>query len=109
MPKFRAYSPFEGCFSADECLMMNASKAGRLQKWTGVRSAVLSRREEKALTQAALAEKLGVSNKTVSKWETGKCMPDDNVIRSLCSELEITVSELMDAEERTADVLSPRP
>lgn len=36
-------------------------------------------------------------------------MPDYNVIQSLCSELEITVSELMDAEERTADVLSPRP
>lgn len=42
---------------------------------------------------------MGVSNKTISKWETGKCMPDYTVIKSLCEELQVTVSELMDAEE----------
>ena len=34
------------------------------------------KRKEKNMTQAALAERLGVTNKTISKWETGKCMPD---------------------------------
>ena len=36
------------------------------------------------MTQAQLAEKLGVSNKAVSKWETGKCMPDYSVVEALC-------------------------
>nr|WP_288724101.1 helix-turn-helix transcriptional regulator [uncultured Sellimonas sp.] len=57
------------------------------------------KRKEKNLTQEQLAEKIGVSNKTISKWETGKCMPDYAVVKSLCEELEITVAELMDGEE----------
>ena len=56
------------------------------------------RRKELGLTQEQLAEKLGVSNKTISKWETGKCMPDYSVVKSLCEELGITVAELMDGE-----------
>ena len=55
-------------------------------------------RIEKNLTQEQLAEKLGVSNKTVSKWETGKCMPDYSIVKNLCDELEITVAELIDGE-----------
>ena len=42
------------------------------------------KRKEKNMTQAALAERLGVTNKTISKWETGKCMPDYSVIELLC-------------------------
>lgn len=56
------------------------------------------KRKEKNLTQEQLAEKLGVSNKTISKWETGKCMPDYSIVKNLCEELEITVAELMDGE-----------
>lgn len=59
---------------------------------------IAQRRREKNLTQAQLAERLGVSNKTVSKWETGKNMPDYSIIEVLCRELDITVSELMDGE-----------
>ncbi len=59
---------------------------------------ISQKRKEKNLTQEQLAEKLGVSNKTVSKWETGKCMPDYSVVKSLCEELEISVAELMDGE-----------
>ena len=65
---------------------------------------ISQKRKEKNLTQEQLAEKLGVSNKTVSKWETGKCMPDYSVVKNLCEELGITVAELMDgecAEERS--------
>ncbi len=63
-------------------------------------SFIAKKRKEKNMTQAALAERLGVSNKTVSKWETGKCMPDYSVIGLLCKELEITVAELLDGDEK---------
>ena len=59
------------------------------------------KRKEKNITHAALAERLGVTNKTISKWETGKCMTDYSVIELLCKELEITVAELLDGEEKT--------
>lgn len=61
---------------------------------------IAQKRKEKNLTQMQLAEILGVSNKTISKWENGNCMPDYSIIKSLCNELEITVSELMDGEEK---------
>lgn len=60
---------------------------------------ITKKRKEQNLTQEQLAEKLGVSNKTVSKWETGKCMPDYAVVKSLCDELKITIAELIDGEE----------
>ena len=63
---------------------------------------ICQKRKEKNLTQEQLAEKIGVSNKTVSKWETGKCMPDYSVVKSLCEELEISVAELMDGEDAQA-------
>ncbi len=60
---------------------------------------IAQKRKEKNLTQEQLAEKIGVSNKTVSKWETGKCMPDYSVIELLCKELNTTLPELMNGEE----------
>ena len=62
---------------------------------------IARKRKEKNLTQEQLAQKLGVSNKTVSKWECGKCMPDYSLVKPLCQELDITVSELMDGEVNT--------
>lgn len=59
------------------------------------------KRKEKNYTQEQLAEKLGVSNKSVSKWENGKCMPDYAVLESLCKELDITIAELLDGKEST--------
>ena len=67
------------------------------QKNTG--NFIAKKRKEQNLTQEQLAEKLGVSNKAVSKWETGKCMPDYSVVKDLCAELKVTISELMDGEE----------
>lgn len=64
---------------------------------------IAKKRKEKGLTQAQLAEKLRISNKTISKWETGKCMPDYGIIQPLCEELEITIAELMDGEETEPD------
>lgn len=64
---------------------------------------IAKKRKEQSLTQAQLAEKLGISNKTISKWETGKCMPDYGIIQPLCKELGISVSELIDGEEAEPD------
>ncbi len=60
---------------------------------------IAKKRKEQNLTQEQLAERLGVSNKTISKWETGKCMPDYSIIEPLCQELNITLAELLDGEE----------
>ena len=59
-----------------------------------------AKRRQRNLTQEQLADRLGVSNKTISKWENGKCMPDYSVIELLCRELEITLAELLDGEEK---------
>ena len=52
-------------------------------------------REKKGLTQAELADKLGVSGKAISKWETAKGLPDINLIESLANALSVSVMELM--------------
>ena len=62
-------------------------------------SFIARKRKEKNMTQATLAEKLGISGKTISKWETGRCMPDYSVIEPLCKELGITTAELLDGKE----------
>ena len=56
-------------------------------------------REERKLTQSEIAEKLSVSDKTVSKWETGKGYPDITLIEPLAKALNISVIELMNGED----------
>ena len=58
-------------------------------------------RESRGLTQAELAEKLGVSSKTVSKWETAKGLPDISLLQPLARALGISVIELMNGEQIT--------
>ncbi len=55
-------------------------------------------RKEKGLTQMQLAEKLNITNRAVSKWETGKCMPDASLMLDLCDILGIAVNELLSGE-----------
>ena len=55
-------------------------------------------REKRNLTQAELAEKIGVSSKTVSKWETAKGLPDISLLQPLAQALGISVIELMNGE-----------
>ena len=55
-------------------------------------------REEKALTQTQLAEQIGVSSKAVSKWETGKGLPDISLIEPLSKALGVSVMELMSGD-----------
>lgn len=56
-------------------------------------------RKEKKLTQAQLAEKLNITDRAVSKWETGRSMPDSSIMLELCEILGITVNELLSAEK----------
>ena len=55
-------------------------------------------RETRNLTQAELADKIGVSSKTVSKWETAKGLPDITLLQPLASALGVSVIELMNGE-----------
>ena len=60
---------------------------------------IAEKRKQKNMTQEALGEKVGVNNKTVSRWETGRYMPDLDTIPVLCEELGITVNELLCGEK----------
>lgn len=55
-------------------------------------------RKENGLTQAELGDKLGVTNKTVSRWENGNYMPDISLLQGLAQVLEINVNELLSAQ-----------
>lgn len=55
-------------------------------------------RKNKGLTQKELAEKIGISDKTISKWENGNSIPDTSMLLPLCNVLEITVNELLSCE-----------
>lgn len=59
---------------------------------------IASCRKEKGLTQMQLAEQLNITNRAVSKWETGKSMPDVSIMMELCEILGITVNELLSGE-----------
>lgn len=52
-------------------------------------------RKESNMTQRQIAEKLGITNRAVSKWETGKSMPDASLMLELCEALHISVNELL--------------
>ena len=60
-------------------------------------------RKEKGLTQKEVAEKLGVADKTISKWETGRGLPEVSLMMPLCEVLGITVNELLSGEKISAD------
>ncbi len=55
-------------------------------------------RKEKNLTQNELANKLGITDKAISKWENGRCMPDISLLEKLCSILNVSINELLCGE-----------
>ena len=59
---------------------------------------IASCRKEQGMTQAVLAEKLGISDRAVSKWETGRSLPDSGIMLELCGLLKINVNELLSGE-----------
>ena len=55
-------------------------------------------RKNKKMTQSELAEKLGVTDKSIGNWENGRNMPDLSLFKPLCDELDITINELLSGE-----------
>jgi transcriptional regulator with XRE-family HTH domain/DNA-directed RNA polymerase subunit RPC12/RpoP len=64
---------------------------------------IAERRKSENLTQMQLAEKLSVTDRAISKWETGKSMPDSSIMLKLCQTLKISVTELLMGEEVSMD------
>lgn len=64
---------------------------------------IAERRKNANLTQMQLAEKLNITDRAISKWETGKSLPDSSVMLELCSVLEITVNDLLSGEVVTLE------
>ena len=60
-------------------------------------------RKKQGLTQAQLAEKLSITDKAVSKWETGKSLPDSSIMLDLCDTLGISVNDLLCGEVVSMD------
>ena len=75
---------------------MNQEKIGKF---------ITTCRKEKNLTQEELAEKLNVSNKSVSRWENGKNMPDYSVLNDLCNILDININELLSGEKDNKETI----
>ncbi len=69
---------------------MNQEKIGKFIK---------EKRKEKGLTQETFAEELGVSNRSISKWENGKCLPDISLYNDICKILSISLTEFIMGEE----------
>lgn len=59
---------------------------------------ISKKRKEKNITQSELAEKLNITDRAVSKWENGNCMPDSGIIPELCKILNITINDLFSGE-----------
>lgn len=63
-------------------------------------------RKAKNMTQKDLAEMIGVSDKTISKWENGNSIPDTSILLSLCQALDISVNELVSCKKLPSDEYS---
>lgn len=70
---------------------MNQQKVGQFLK---------SLRSEKSITQAELAEMLGVSNRSISRWENGTTMPDFDLVIELAKYYDVEVGEILDGERK---------
>ena len=69
---------------------------------------IAGKRKAVGLTQKQLAEQLGMSDKSVSKWECGVCLPDVSVYAELCGILGISVNEFLAGEDISRDELPQR-
>lgn len=69
---------------------------------------IAQNRKKLNMTQAQLAEKLGVTGKTVSRWENGNYMPDLSLLQPLAKELDITLNELLQGEYIPQEQLAPK-
>lgn len=72
-------------------------------------SLIASRRKALGMTQQALADKLHITNKAISKWETGEGLPDISILRDLALVLEISVDELLNGVQAQTLAVFPIP
>lgn len=79
--------------------MYYASKEEVIMNQTEIGTFIARCRKEQNLTQAQLAEKLNITDRAISKWETGKSMPDSSIMLELCAILGISVNELLSGEK----------
>ena len=63
-------------------------------------------RKAKGFTQKDLGDRIGVSDKTISKWENGNSIPDTSILNELCATLDINVNELLSGEKLTPEIYS---
>jgi len=75
---------------------MNLTKIGKF---------IAEQRKNKKLTQEQLAEKLGINNRTISRWENGINMPDASLYKKICEVLEISIEELINGEKTNKENL----
>lgn len=59
---------------------------------------ISKKRKEKKITQSELSEKLGISDRAISKWENGICLPEASNMQELCKILDITINDLFSGE-----------
>ena len=59
---------------------------------------ISKKRKEHKLTQSELADKLNITDRAISKWENGVCLPDASIMHELCEILEITINDLFSGE-----------
>lgn len=78
---------------------MNLKKVGQY---------IAYKRKEKGLTQLQVAEKLGMSDKSVSKWERGVCLPDVSIYPELCEILGISINEFLAGEDIAQDNIAQK-
>ena len=64
---------------------------------------IADQRKRVGLTQLQLAEKMGITDRAVSKWETGRSLPDSAIMLELCEVLQITVNDLLSGEAVMTD------
>lgn len=68
-------------------------------KETEIGNYIVQKRNAKGLTQAQLAERIGVSQKSLMRWETGRRLPDADAVEALCAALGITLPELLNGKD----------
>jgi len=83
-------------------LYNNRKQEGRMMNQIKIGAFISERRKAKGWTQSQLAEKLEITDKAISKWETGRSMPDLSLFMPLCTLLDVTLNELF-AGERIAE------
>ena len=88
------------CILPPEVNVMDQEKIGKY---------IASLRRQAGLTQESLGKKLGVTNKTISRWENGNYMPDVGMLPPLARELNVSINELLAGEKISDDAFQKKP